>query len=81
MYSSLEIENKAFEDLYVKFCGMQECIAGYSYGPAIRQHYLIHYCLSGKGEYQVNNKIYHVEAGDAFLISIGIWIRPIKTIL
>lgn len=68
MYSSLEIENKTFEDLYVRFCGMQECTSGYSYGPAIRQHYLIHYCLSGKGEYHVNNKIYHVEAGDAFLI-------------
>lgn len=68
MYSSLEVKNKTFEDLYVKFCGMQECTPGYSYGPAVRQHYLIHYCLSGKGEYHVNNKVYHIQAGDAFLI-------------
>ncbi len=69
MYSSLEITNKSFEDLYVKFCGMQACTPGYSYGPAVRQHYLIHYCLSGKGEYHVHNKIYHIKAGDAFLIT------------
>ncbi|WP_028044377.1 AraC family transcriptional regulator [Candidatus Stoquefichus massiliensis] len=68
MYSSLEVKNKTFEDLYVKFCGMQECTPGYSYGPAVRQHYLIHYCLSGKGEYHINNKVYHIQAGDAFLI-------------
>lgn len=68
MYSSLEVKNKTFEDLYVKFCGMQECTPGYSYGPAVRRHYLIHYCLSGKGEYHINNKVYHIQAGDAFLI-------------
>ncbi len=68
MYSSLEIENQSFEDLYLKFCGMQECSPNYSYGPAIRQNYLIHYCLKGKGEYHINNKVYPIKTGDAFLI-------------
>lgn len=68
MYSSLEVETKSFEDINLKFCGMQQCTPHYSYGPAIRQHYLIHYCLSGKGTYHVNNKVYHIQKGDAFLI-------------
>ncbi|MGM9536619.1 MAG: AraC family transcriptional regulator [Intestinibacter sp.] len=68
MYSYLELENKIYEDLYIKFCGMQECTPNYSFGPAIRTHYLIHYCLSGKGEYHVKDKIYTILPGDAFLI-------------
>ena len=50
MYSYLELENKSFEDFYLKFCGMQECKPNYSYGPAVRPNYLLHYCLSGQGE-------------------------------
>lgn len=68
MYSSLEVETKSFEDLNLKFCGMQQCTSHYSYGPAIRKHHLIHYCLSGKGTYHVNNKVYHIKKGEAFLI-------------
>lgn len=68
MYSSLEVESKSFEDLSLKFCGMQKCTPNYSYGPAIRNHYLIHYCLAGKGQYRVDNKVYDIKAGDAFLI-------------
>lgn len=47
MYSYLELENKSFEELHVVFCGMEECPPNYYYGPSVRTHYLIHYCLSG----------------------------------
>lgn len=72
MYLHLELESKISDDLCVKFCGMQECTPDYSYGPAVRSHYLIHYCLSGKGEYHVKNKIYTILPGDAFLIMPGV---------
>lgn len=68
MYSYLELKNDTFNEINVKFCGIQECSANYAYGPAIRSHYLIHYCLNGKGYYHVHDKIYSVEAGQAFLI-------------
>lgn len=68
MYSYLELENKSFEELHVVFCGMEECPSNYYYGPSVRTHYLIHYCLSGKGKYNVNGKIYEIGKGDAFLI-------------
>lgn len=47
---------------------MQECKPNYSYGPAVCPNYLLHYCLSGQGEYHVNNQVYQIKAGDAFLI-------------
>ena len=68
MYSYLEIKNDTFNEIWVKFCGIQKCSANYAYGPAIRSHYLIHYCLKGKGYYHIHDKIYPVEAGQAFLI-------------
>lgn len=68
MYSYLELKNDTFNDITVKFCGIQECIPNYSYGPAIRSHYLIHYCLKGRGYYHVHGKIYPIEAHQAFLI-------------
>lgn len=49
-------------------CGKEACESMHSYGPALRSGYLIHIVLSGKGTYKVNNKEYHLEAGDGFLI-------------
>ena len=55
----------AFIPLYV---GREQCGPGHTYGPAVRSHWLIHYVLSGKGTYCVNNKEYHLSAGQAFVI-------------
>lgn len=68
MYSFAEIKNETFSDCYLMFCGMQECTPLYSFGPAVRTEYLLHYCVSGKGYYFVNDEKYTIEAGDAFLI-------------
>lgn len=61
-----------YTDLNMYHCGMQECSSGHSYGPALRDHYLIHYIISGKGIYQVGDKVYHLEEGQGFLICPGI---------
>ncbi len=55
-------------DLNLYHCGSENCAPGHSYGPAIRDHYLIHYILDGKGFFQVNNKTYHLKNGQGFLI-------------
>ena len=39
-----------------------------SVGPGIRDHYLIHYVISGKGTYEVNNETHFLSAEDAFLV-------------
>ena len=48
--------------------GNQQCSKCYKYGPAVRDFYLIHYVISGKGIYKVDDIKYCVNAGEAFLI-------------
>lgn len=51
--------------------GYEECEPGHFYGPAVRKSFMIHYITEGRGIYKVNNKIYHLKRGDAFLIRPG----------
>ncbi|MEG2204573.1 MAG: AraC family transcriptional regulator [Oscillospiraceae bacterium] len=48
--------------------GFQKCAPGYQWGPGARDHYLIHYIVSGSGRYQTGNVDAALGAGDAFLI-------------
>ncbi len=65
----LEINTRYDSNIYIHQCGQEICRSNHSYGPAIRDHYLIHFIISGKGKYHFNNKIYQLQAGDIFLIS------------
>jgi len=55
---------------YLNFChaGQDSCEPGYSYGPAVRAFYLIHYVTSGRGTYTIQGTAHSVTAGQAFLI-------------
>lgn len=59
-------------DLNMYQCGTQECEPGHDYGPAVRDHFLIHYILSGKGVFYVGDKTYPLAKGQGFLICPGI---------
>ncbi len=48
--------------------GRQQCGLGYTYGPVMRQYYIIEYVLSGKGEYTVNGEVHTAKKGEAFII-------------
>lgn len=48
--------------------GLQSCTPGHFWGPGIRDNYLIHLVLSGKGTYECEGNIYKLKAGDMFLI-------------
>lgn len=52
--------------LTVYNCGFQKCTPGYSWGPGYRDHFLIHYVVSGRGVYAMDGKQYEIQAGDAF---------------
>lgn len=65
---NLELPERKFMDLYLCFCGYEKCQASHSYGPAVRQDYLIHHILKGKGSYYVDGKKYDLVAGQGFLI-------------
>ena len=63
-----DAETKPSTSLSVYQCGWQDCGPGHSYGPAIRDHYVIHYIIRGRGEYHADGKVYQLARGDGFLI-------------
>lgn len=65
---SNKVREKSLVSLSVYNVGHQFCTPGYTWGPGVRDHYLIHYVCAGKGTYTVHERTYELEAGDAFLI-------------
>ncbi|MFC7680371.1 AraC family transcriptional regulator [Paenibacillus sp. GCM10028914] len=55
-------------DLSLLFFGKQECAPSHSWGPGIRDSYIIHYIHSGSGVFSIQNQTYHLQAGQGFLI-------------
>ncbi|EGT0014163.1 TPA: AraC family ligand binding domain-containing protein [Clostridium perfringens] len=64
----LEIKEKNSLDLYLGYCGMEKCLPSHSYGPAVRNNYLIHYIIDGEGTYYVNGQSYRLRKNQGFLI-------------
>lgn len=65
--------NETFMDLKLYQCGAEQCIPSYSFGPAIRNHYLFHYVISGTGTLYSNNskgdtKTYKLKEHQGFMI-------------
>ncbi len=55
-------------ELSVFSCGLEKCVSNFTWGPGIRDHFLIHLVLSGKGTYKVDNQTYPLQAGDLFFV-------------
>ena len=53
--------------LAVYNAGFQKCPPDYGWGPGVRDHYLLHYIVSGRGRYQFGDRTFVLSAGDAFL--------------
>jgi len=54
--------------LTVYSCGVQRCGSCHSWGPAVRDHYLIHYIIAGHGIFTSGGKDFHLSSGDGFLV-------------
>lgn len=54
-------------DLFVSFCGIEQCHPGHTYGK-IRSEYHLHVVLSGCGTYTVFGQTWHLKRGDMFLV-------------
>ncbi len=67
----LEFINEQAGDLAVSCCGCAKTEPLHSFGPALMPHFLIHYVLSGKGRFSIQNQEYSLEAGNGFLIEPG----------
>ncbi|MBO4897570.1 MAG: AraC family transcriptional regulator [Clostridia bacterium] len=64
-------EDSKFNDLRLLNYGMEECSPGHSFGPYIRDYYLMHYVCSGKGTYTLNGKEFSIERDRVFIIPPG----------
>mgnify|MGYP000531558645 CR=1 FL=1 len=60
----IDMEDK----LTIYQCGYQKTPPDHKYGPAVRNHFLIHYAVSGCGTYTVGGTTYALQAGQGFLI-------------
>ena len=54
-------------ELSIFNCGHEYCQPGHTWGPGVRDHYLIHLVVAGKGVYQVNGASHTLQEGDLFL--------------
>lgn len=66
--NSYKVSEKELVSLSVYNVGFQKCDPLYQWGPGIRDHYLIHYIISGQGTYLVNKETHLLHAGDTFLV-------------
>ena len=64
-------KNEEQKDVIPLFAGEETCENGHSFGPYIREHYLLHFCLSGKGVLQDKSGEHAVKAGEFFIIRPG----------
>lgn len=61
-------EEKGSSDLVFYACGNHGLQGGMSYGPVIRNYYVIHFVSAGKGKLYIHNQEFDVGAGQAFLL-------------
>lgn len=54
--------------LSVYKCGLEHCAPSHTWGPALRDHYLIQVVESGRGIFRVGGREYTLGPGDGFLI-------------
>jgi AraC-like DNA-binding protein len=64
--------NVQHADLHVTQYGMEQCTPSHYHGPAVRDHYLIHYIQEGQGVFEVGGQTYVLGQGEGFLICPGI---------
>lgn len=66
--NSYHVQSLNLTALSVYNVGFQKCESCFSWGPGVRNHYLIHYIIDGKGTYTQKDCIFHLQAGDCFLV-------------
>lgn len=63
---SYKFPERGLTALTVYNTGVQRCEPGYSWGPGIRDHCLLHYVIAGKGQYEAFGRRFDVRAGELF---------------
>jgi len=64
----LQISNKYDSNLVIYQCGYENCRPKHSYGPAVRDHFLIHFVINGCGRFYIDDKVFEIKKNQGFLI-------------
>ena len=72
IYSEFNTPVYLIKSLNLYYGGWEICCPMHTFGPAIRQHYLVHYVTRGKGRLWMNDTCYVIEKDTMFLIRPGI---------
>ena len=62
------VKEKEMTSLCVYNTGYEKCLPLHQWGPGVRNHYLLHYIVSGCGTYHYGEQTITLTAGDAFLV-------------
>ena len=72
---SYKVGENLLTSLSVYNVGYQKCEPKYQWGPGIRDHYCIHYILSGSGYYTVGSMSRRLSKGDTFILYPGVEVQ------
>lgn len=64
-------QDQLFIDLNLIQFGWEHCDSLHSYGPAVRNHFLFHYVIDGKGTLDTSGKTFTITKGQGFLLCPG----------
>lgn len=71
MYKRIIFKDLHLPDLKLNVCGRRACTPGYTRGWVLRDHFLMHYVLSGRGVISNEQTTYCVKAGDLVICHPG----------
>ena len=70
-YRCLVYHEKQTDDIYLTFCGVEQCLPGYEFNCENRSGYHLHVILSGRGVLNVNGVTYPLHRGQMFVTKPG----------
>lgn len=62
-----ELDSHNF-DLNIDHYGAEQCDKNYSFGPTIRDNYVLHFITEGKGKISILGETTELAAGDLFIL-------------
>lgn len=68
MYWVSLLENRRFGDLNPRLYGHEDCTPGQSFGPVVRDHWMLYYVDRGKGRFFSDGEAYDLHGRQLFII-------------
>lgn len=67
-FQSIDDLPRTYTDLHLSYCGKEDTLPGFVFGPAVRHEYALHIVKSGRGSFTLLGKTYHLQKNQVFLI-------------